>query len=549
MRHGWSLASLAIAALISTPIVVVMASVFFDSHGVWDHLVETVLGRYIRNTVLLAVGVVGGTLLLGTGTAWAVTLCRFPGRKFFTWALLLPLAIPTYLAAYSYTDLLQFSGPVQTWLRASFELQRDDYWFPEVRSLPGAIVLFSLVLYPYVYLAARAAFLEQSVCVLEVSRTLGLSPWRSFFRVALPLARPSLVAGASLVLMETEAEFGAVDYCAVDTFATGIYRTWMSRGSITAAAQLSACLLLFVAMAIVLEQFSRRRAKHYHPTYRYRELPSWPLRGWRAALVIVVCATPVLFGFVVPTAVFSWTAWRFGDPRARELFWELGKNTFVLAAVASLLSVLLAMVVAYGRRLWPAPLMRATAGVAGLGYTIPGGVIAIGILIPAVWLDHQLADLRDRLFETTSGLLLTGTVVAVILGYQVRFMAVSLNILGAGLTRIRTTLDDAARTLGATHGRMLVRIHAPLLRASLLAAALLVFVDVIKELPATLILRPFDFDTLAVRVYQLASDERLSEASTGALAIILVGLIPVYLLSRAMSGARPGAELTEEIRI
>ncbi|HUG92087.1 MAG TPA: iron ABC transporter permease [Planctomycetaceae bacterium] len=549
LRHGWSAAGLVIAALISTPVIVVVASLFFDSGGVWQHLAETVLATYVVNTALLALGVVAGTLLLGTGAAWAVTLCRFPGRSFFTWALLLPLAIPTYLAAYSYTDLLQFSGPVQTWLRTTFGWQRGDYWFPEVRSLPGAIALFSLVLYPYVYLAARAAFLEQSVCVLEASRTLGLNPRRSFFRVALPLARPSLAAGASLVLMESVAEFGAVDYCAVDTFATGIYRTWMSRGSVTAAAQLAACLLGFVAVAIALEQFSRRSARHYHPTYRYRVLPGWPLRGWRAAAVMAGCGMPVVFGFVVPAAVFVWMTWRGGDPRARELFWELGKNTFLLAAISSLLAVALALVIAYGKRLWPARVMRAAAGIAVLGYAIPGGVIAVGILIPAIWLDHRLADVRDRLFGGTSGLVITGTVGALILGYQVRFMAVSLNVINAGLTRIRTTLDDAARTLGASRSRMLARVHAPLLRTSLLSAALLVFVDVIKELPATLLLRPFDFDTLAVRVHQLASDERLPEASTGGLAIILVGLIPVYLLSRAINRSRPGAAVQEEIRI
>jgi iron(III) transport system permease protein len=549
LQRGWLLASLAIATLIATPVVVVLASVFFDSEGMWEHLVETVLARYVVNTALLAAGVIVCTLLLGTSVAWAVTLCRFPGSRFFTWALLLPLAIPTYLAAYAYTDLLQFSGPVQSRLRDAFGWEYGDYWFPEVRSLPGAIVLFSLVLYPYVYLAARAAFLEQSVCVLEVSRTLGADPWRSFFRVALPLARPSLVAGASLVMMESVAEFGAVDYFAVDTFATGIYRTWMSRGSITAAAQLSACLLLFVAAAIVLERLSRRSARQHHATYRYRELPSWPLRGWRAALAVAACSMPILLGFVVPTAVFAWMTWRFPDPRARELFGELARNTFLLAAVASLLATGLALVIAYGNRLWPAAPMRLAAGVAGLGYAIPGGVIAVGILIPAVWLDHTLADVRDRLLGTTSGLWLTGTAAAMILGYQVRFMAVSLNFVTAGLTRIRTSLDDAARTLGASQRRVLLAVHAPLLRASLLAAALLVFVDVIKELPATLILRPFDFDTLAVRVYQLASDERLTEASTGALAIIVVGLAPVYLLSRAISRARPGAEVSEGVRI
>lgn len=535
------MAGLLIALLIATPILAVFSSIFFDSEGVWQHLYETVLATYVWNTLLLGLGVGVLTLLVGTATAWVVTLCDFPGKRLLSWALLLPLAIPTYLAAYAYTDLLQVSGPVQTWLRAQTGWEPHDYWFPEMRSLPGAIMLFGLVLYPYVYLAARAAFLEQSVCVLEVGRTLGLNPWQSFLRIALPLARPSLVAGASLVLMETFAEFGAADYCAVDTFATGIYRTWLSRGSLTAAAQLAACLLMFVAVLIVLERISRRQARHHHTTYRYRQLPTWRLRGVRAALAMTLCSLPVLLGFAIPLFFFVWLTWKAGDARAREIFWELGRNTLLLALVASLLCVALALLIAFGKRLWPILTIRAAAGVAGLGYAIPGGVVAVGILMPAVWLDHQIADLREYFWETPADLILTGTIVAVIFGYQVRFMAVALNMIESGLTRVRGSLDDAARILGASSARLLFRVHLPLLRASLLGGMLLVFVDVMKELPATLLLRPFDFDTLAVRVYQLASDERLPEASTGALAIILVGLIPVYLLSRAMGSARPAA--------
>jgi len=350
-----------------------------------------------------------------------------------------------------------------------------------------------------------------------------------------------LVAGVSLVLMETFAEFGAADYCAVDTFVTGIYRTWISRGSLTAAAQLAACLLIFVGALIAVERFSRRQARHHHTTYRYRQLPTWRLRRLRAAAAMAICAVPVLFGFVVPFLFFAWLTWNAGDARAREIFWELGRNTLLLALAASTLCVVLALVIAFGKRLWPVLSLRGAAGIAGLGYAIPGGVVAVGILIPAVWLDHQIADLRESLWDAPADLILTGTVVAVILGYQVRFMAVSLNMIESGMTRVRSSLDDAARILGASSARLLFQIHLPLLRASLLAGLLLVFVDVMKELPATLLLRPFDFDTLAVRVYQLASDERLPEASTGALAIIVVGLIPVFLLSRAMGQARPAA--------
>ena len=539
-KYGWPFASFLIAALISTPIIVVVASVGGDSEGVWRHLVETRLAIYLKNTVVLAVGVSLICLVIGVVCAWAVTLCQFPGKQFFSWALLLPLAVPTYLIAYAYTDLLQFSGPLQTWLREFFGWTRGEYWFPDVRSLPGAIVMLSAVLYPYVYLAARAAFVEQSVCVLEASRTLGMNPWRSFFRVALPLARPSVAAGLLLVVMETIAEFGAVDYCAVDTFATGIYRTWMAHGSITGAAQLSSCLLMIILAVVVLEKFLRRRARHYQMTYRYRELPTWHLRGWSCSLAIFVCSMPILVGFILPATLFAYKAWQFGDPQSSELL-KLGTHTFSLAVVASLLAVALALIIAYGKRLRSTPVMNLSAIVAGLGYAVPGGVIAIGILIPLVWFDQQLADFLQSLFRKPIPLLLSGTVVAMIFGYQVRFMAVALNVTDSGLARIRPSLDDAARTLGASGARTLMRVHLPLIYGSLLAAVLLVFVDVAKELPATLILRPFDFDTLAVRVYQLASQERLAEASTGALAIILVGLIPVILISRGIHRSRPGS--------
>ena len=532
-----------VTAAVAAPIAVVVAHVGADSGGLWSHLAASVLPDYARNTLALALGVASLTCLLGVSTAWLVTLCRFPGRSFLRWALLLPFAIPSYLCAYAYTDLLQFSGPVQSALRAAFDWGRQDYWFPEARSLGGATVILALGLYPYVYLAARAAFLEQSVCVLEVGRTLGLGPWRSFVRVALPLARPSIAAGLSLALMETLAEFGAVQYCAVDTFATGIYRTFTlpDRHALTAAAQLSVCLLLFIALLIGLESLARRAARFHHTSTRYRALPSWRLRGARAALAAAACGLPVLLGFCIPFGVFLVGSWRGGDARAGETFLEYGRNSLLLAATASALAVALALAVAFGRRLRSTPVTRVMTRLAALGYAIPGAVIAVGIVIPITWLDRRLAVAAELALGTAPGLLLSGTVVALLYGYQSRFLAVALNLLQAGYSRVRPTLDDAARTLGASPTRLLSKVHLPMLRSTLLAAALLVFVDVVKELPATLILRPFDFDTLAVRVYQLASDERLAEASTGALAIIVIGLLPVLVLSRMLDRSRPGS--------
>ena len=532
-----------VTVFIAAPIVVVLARVGSDTGGLWAHLLSTVLPGYVWNTIWLAVGVGGLATVFGVATAWAVTLCRFPGRRFFRWALLLPFAIPTYLSAYAYTDLLQFSGPVQSSMREAFDWSRADYWFPEVRSLEGAIVILSMALYPYVYLAARAAFLEQSVCLLEVGRTLGLGPWRSFFRIAVPLARPSIVGGVALVLMETLAEFGAVQYCAVDTFATGIYRafTLPNRFALTAAAQLSACLLGLILMLVALEAYARRSARFHHTTTRYRALPAWELRGPQAILAAAVCFLPVALGFGIPFAVFVRMNWLSGDARASEVFLVMGRNSFLLGAIASALALLLALLLVFGRRLEDSRLVRFLSRVAGLGYAIPGAVIAIGIVVVVTWIDRRFLFATEWLFGAGAGLLLSGSVIAILYGYQTRFLAVALNLLQAGMTRIQPSLDSAARTLGASPLRMLLSVHLPLLRPTLVAAALLVFVDVVKELPATLILRPFGFETLAVRVYQLASDERLAEASSGALAIIFIGLLPVAIFSRLFDRLRPGS--------
>ena len=545
---GWSLNRIswtpvgagALVAILIAPVLAVVTGVASDSGGLWPHLRSTVLPTYVGNTLWLALGVGVLSTLIGVSTAWLVTLCRFPGRRVLRWALLLPLAIPAYLGAYAYTDLLQFSGPVQTGLREVFGWERGDYWFPAVRSLPGAVVLLSVALYPYVYMAARAAFLEQSTCAIEAARTLGQGPWRTFFRIALPLARPSVAAGLTLVLMETLAEFGAVQYCAVDTFATGIYRTFTlpNQYALVGAAQLSSLLLVFVAMLVFAEAWFRRRARFHNMTTRLQDLPAWELRGVRSIACQAVCWTPVLLGFVVPLLVFGRLTVRGGDARAREMFVEMGRNSFVLAAVAAALTVILGLLLVSALRFHPTRPMRALLRVAGLGYAVPGAVLAIGVLIVLTSVDHWLRDGLAGTFGWSVGLLMSGTAVAVVYGYQTRFLAVAVNLMRASYSRIAPSLDGAARTLGRSPVGTLTHVHLPLLRGSLVAAAVLVFVDVIKELPATLMLRPFGMETLSVRVYQLASDERLAEASSGALAIILVGLLPVVILSWATEGRR-----------
>ena len=541
---GWTAFSFVAAALIALPILVVLSYVFVPTKEIWHHLATTVLPRYIGNSLALAGGVGIGTLVIGVGTAWLVTLCRFPGRRVFEWALLLPLAMPAYVIAYTYTGLLDAAGPVQSLLRDSFGWSYGQYWFPQIRSLPGAIAMMTLVLYPYVYMLARAAFLEQSVCVLEVSRTLGSGPWRCFFYVALPLARPAVVTGVALVLMETLNNFGTVLFFGVSTFTAGIYRTWLGMGEPAAAAQLAAILTLFVFALIAFERISRGRGRVHHTTSRYRELPRFQLQGISAALAFLAAFLPILLGFLVPAAVLlGWsvdTAARIVDAR----YLSYAVNSFLLAATAALAAVIVATAMAYGLRMRPNRGMSTAVRIASMGYAVPGAVIAVGVLIPFAAFDNWLDAWMTARFGISTGLLLSGTIVAVIFAYLVRFLAISLNTVEASLGKVTRHMDDAARTLGTRPFATLLRVHLPITWGSLLTAAILVFVDVMKELPATLLLRPFNFDTLAIRAYQLASDERLADAASPSLAIVLVGIVPVILLSLAIARSRPGTRET-----
>ena len=537
---AWTISTLLVAVLVSLPVLVIAAYIFVPSGGVWSHLAATVLPRYVSNTLMLILGVGVGVLVIGVGSAWLVTMCRFPGRRVFEWALLLPFAVPAYVLAYTYTGLFDFAGPFQSWMRAAFDWQRGDYWFPEIRSLGGAIAMLSLVLYPYVYLLSRAAFLEQSVCVLEVSRTLGRGPWKSFATVALPLARPGIVAGLSFALIETLNDFGTVDYFAVDTFTTGIYRTWFGLGQPAAAAQLASVLLVLVFSLILLERWSRGGGRFHHTTQRYRNLPGYRLRGWRGWGAFLACSAVVFFGFLLPgAALLVWAA----DTAATTLdanFFRYAFNSFFLAAVTAVLAVTVAILMTYGMRLRPSKPMLAALRVAGMGYAVPGSVIAIGILLVSTQIDNGIDRWMRSVFDISTGLLFTGTVAGMVFAYLVRFLAISLNSVEASLAKVTVNLDHAARTLGLRPLAMLRRVHAPMMWGSLLTAGMLVFVDVMKELPATIIMRPFNFDTLAIRAYQLASDEQLDAAAGPALGIVAVGILPVILLSIAISRSRPG---------
>ncbi|SDF55945.1 iron(III) transport system permease protein [Limimonas halophila] len=537
---GW--ASVLIAAVLSIPVITVVAQLVLPTDSeVWGHLVQTVLPRYLLNTLWLVLGVGIGAPVIGTLTAWLVTMYRFPGRPIFEWALILPLAVPAYVMAYAYTDFLQVTGPVQTALRTLFELEAGAMWFPQVRSLPGAIAMMTFVLYPYVYLLARASFLEQSVCALEVGRTLGYGPWRNFLRVALPLARPSIAGGTALVLMEALSDFGTVSYFGVQTFTTGIVRVWSSFGDPVAASQLAALLLAVVFAVLLLERLSRGRARYHHTSARYRRLPRTTLSPGKQALATLACALPILAGFLLPAGILLGMAITAAQRSYSLNFLEMAGNSFSLAAVTAVLAVVLATVMVYGRRLRPGRASLLANRVAGLGYAVPGTVIAIGVLVPFTAAENAVdAWLRANLGVST-GLLLTGTIAALVFAYLVRFLAVALNTMEASLARVRPTMEDAARTLGHGPTSTLLRVHAPLVSGSMLTAGLLVFVDVLKELPATLVLRPFNYDTLAVQAFNLASDERLTEAATPALTIVAVGILPVIILSKTIARSRPGA--------
>lgn len=537
---GWTVLALLLAFVLATPIVTIAASFLFPAWEVWAHLLSTVMPTYMTNTLMLMLGVGVGVAVIGVGTAWLVTLCQFPGARLFEILLLLPLAFPAYVVAYAYTGVLDTPGPVQTLLRDVTGWSLGSYWFPHIRSLGGAIVVMVLVLYPYVYLLARAAFLEQSVCVLEAGRSLGQTPFGCFRRLAVPLARPAIAGGVALALMETLNDFGTVQYFAVDTLTAGIYRTWLGMNEPAAATQLAGVLLLFVIGLMALERKGRTGSTR-HTSLRYRHLPRFPLTGGKAALAMLACALPCLLGFLVPLAMLVAWAVETAPAMVDRAFWQAAEHSLTLAAIAAMTAVALALTLAYAARLHPTPLVRWAVRAAGLGYAVPGLVIAVGVVIPLAALDTAVDAWFRAVFGVSTGLLLSGTLVALLFAFVIRFLAIALNAMEAALGKVTPQMDFAARSLGRSPGQTLWSVHLPIIRPSLLAAGLLVFVDVMKELPATMILRPFNFDTLAVLVYAMAGDERLADAAPASLAIVAVGLLPVILLARALARSRPGA--------
>ena len=530
----WSAGSILIALLVLLPLIAVLYIAFFPTENIWGHLVETTLPRYLRNSVALMVMVGIGTGIIGTGTAWLVVMKRFPGHRWLQWLLLMPMALPAYISAYALVDFLEYAGPVQTALRGVFGWQTSrEYWFPEIRSIWFAALVLTLSLYPYVYLLARAAFREQSASMIEVSRALGCGPWHSFFRVALPMARPAIAAGLAIVMMEALNDFGTVDYFAVQTLTTGIFTTWLQGYNAGGAAQIATLILMFVLVLAVLEKYARKRRRFHNLSAKVTPITPDQLHGFGGWLATFACFLPFIAGFILPVAVIAAKAFGHADQWFEPKLWLAAKNTLLLGAGAALLTVLGALFMVYGVRNSKHALPRILMPVTAIGYAAPGAVLAIGILIPFGAFDNALADTIERWFGVDIGLLLTGSAFAVMFAYAVRFFAIPQGAIDSALGRVTPSMDMAARSLGRNSWQTLWSVHVPLIRGSVLVAALLVFVDSVKELPATLILRPFNFDTLATQVYGQASLENLEKAAPSALLVTLAGLLPVILLARA----------------
>lgn len=531
---AWRLVSMVIALLAALPLLMLLPAWLTAEDEIWRHLADTLLVSLLRNTAVLILGVGLGVFVIGVGLAWLTAMCEFPGRRIFDWALMLPLGIPTYVLAFVAIGFLDFSGPVQSTLRSLFatNMGTGTLWFPPIRSEGGVIAVMVLALYPYVYMLARAAFLGQGRNVFESGRVLGLNPWQAFFRISLPMARPAITAGVALALMETLADFGAVAIFNYDTFTTALYKAWFDLFNLPAAAQLSTLLLLFVALALMGERRSRGRARFYGSGKR-PNTPRYQLTGKHAWLASGSAAVVLTLAFIIPVAQLAvWTATTgMADFDAR--YMEFVSHTLLLGVIGALLTLTCALLLATIHKQWPDRITRYSTQLATLGYAMPGAVLAVGIMLLFTWIDKGIdRGINALTGEDTTGLLLSSSVIALLFAYVVRFLAVAHGPVESALERITPSIQQAARSLGAGHREVLWRVYLPILRPGLLTAALLVFVDIMKEMPATLLLRPFDWDTLAIRIFEMTSEGEWERAALPALTLVLVGLIPVILLVR-----------------
>ncbi len=541
-HSGWFLSAWSVAAMVCLPVFAVIYLAFTGEDGggeVWSHLANTVLPDYVLTSLQLMLGVVLLAGSIGVVAAWLTTMYQFPLRRFYEWSLLLPFAIPANVIAYVYTDVLEYAGPFQNGLRALFGWSSPrDYWFPEIRSLGGAIIMLSLVLYPYVFMLARAAFLEQSTVLRDVSRTLGCNGFQSFWRVALPSARPAIAVGLALTLMEALNDFGTVDYFAVRTLTAGIFNVWLNMGSVRGAAQIALCLMTFIILLVWLERYARRRQRQFGKGEQFRCYRRPTLLGARGWLASLACFLPLGLGFVLPVSILTRHAIVYFEQSWTDSFLDYAINSLTLSTLAALLTLLLGVLLAYAKRLDRTRSVQQALKLSSLGYAMPGAVIGLGVLIPLGAFDNALdAFMRDT-FGISTGLLITGSMAAIVIAYVVRFLAVAAGAIESSLDKITPSMDMAARSLGENTLQTLRRVHLPLIRPGLLTAALVVFVDAMKELPATLLLRPFNFDTLATNVYQYASDELLEMAALPALVIVVAGVLPVIVISRTIVASR-----------
>ncbi|PIE44136.1 MAG: iron ABC transporter permease [Gammaproteobacteria bacterium] len=536
----WLVTAAITTFLVVLPVISVFYLAFFPEENIWPHLFNTVLPDYIENTLILMAGVGTCCTLIGVGCAWLTSQCQFPGRKLMSWLLLFPFAVPAYVIAYTYTDLLEYAGPIQIELRNLFGwTSPNDYWFPEIRSMAGAITVMSLVFYPYVYMLARAAFLDQSSSLFIASRSLGRTPWQSFFLVSLPTIRPAMAVGLSLVLMETLNDFGTVDYFAVRTLTAGLYDTWLNLSNVGGAAQIACVMLVFVITLVLSERHSRRKVTLYHNNATTDNGNRIMLTGIKGILAAIGCFIPVLLGFLIPSSLLSYYAFNYFDISWNDQFLAYSRNSFVLSVSAVLVTILVGLLLSYTNRLIKSGPTRFFVRLSTLGYAMPGAVLAIGVIIPLAAFDNTIDNLALQWFDTATGLLLSGSLFALVFAYSIRFLAISTGSVESSLEKVTPNMDLAARSLGKNPLATLITVHVPIISRGIVTAALVVFVDCMKELPATIILRPFNFETLATHVYQFASDELLEECALSALLIVLVGIIPVVLLSRTIDKRQP----------
>ncbi|WP_064601913.1 ABC transporter permease [Photobacterium sp. J15] len=527
---GWGL-----SLLLVLPVLAIFYTAMGESDEVFSHLMGTVMATYTGNTFWLVTGTLVLALLFGLPAAWIMAMCRIPGEKVLQWALVLPLAMPGYIIGYIYTDWFDYAGPIQIFLRDLFGWQTiHDYWFPDIRSLGGACLVLALVLYPYIYLLARAAFMEQSVSLLQSARLLRCSPWDSFRRISLPLARPSIAVGMSLVAMETLGDFGTVSYFAVNTLTTAVYDTWLGYSNLNAAAKISAIMLMVIFLLISAERFSRRKQKLFQQEFEHGDDIRYTLTGLNKWLALVWCWGLFCFAFALPLLQLGYYTWHYFAESWTPEFQQYSLNSLFVATVAALLAVLLALTVNFYRRLDGGRSTLVPIRMSSLGYAVPGTVLAIGVMIPLTSADHLLNDMAISFGFGRPGLFFSGTMIAIIFAFVVRFAAVAIGSIESSLAKVPPSLDMASKTMGYASTQMLRRVHLPLIRRGCLIAGLLVFIESMKELNAALLLRPFNFETLATYVFNFASDEQLELAALPAIILVFVGLIPLVMVNRSL---------------